>query len=248
MSIRISLKNSISENKIKNFVLFSDQNFKIKALNKIPLAKYSNEINKTINNNQIKDNKFLLFNLNPNQKIFLIKIKDPKKSLENEKLGADFFSYIKANSIFDITFVGQYFYEMISTNQNFLEEFLHGAKLKSYQFKKYISKTKSSLFDIKILIKNKSFVLNKNKRFSSLIEGTNFTKDLVSEPGNVLHPDEYAKRLIKLKKVGLKVNVYDQKKLKKLGMNALLGVGQGSIRGSYLVTIEWNGTNSKRNH
>tara|TARA_Y100000816_G_scaffold82128_1_gene56257 strand:+ start:5219 stop:6688 length:1470 start_codon:yes stop_codon:yes gene_type:complete len=246
MSIRISLKNSISENKIKNFVLFSDKNFKIKALNKIPLAKYSNEINKTINNNQIKDNKFLLFNLNPNQKILLVKIKDPKKSLENEKLGADFFSYIKANSIFDITFVGQNFYEMISTNQNFLEEFLHGARLKSYQFKKYISKTKSSLFDIKILIKNKSFVLNKNKRFSSLIEGTNFTKDLVSEPGNVLHPDEYAKRLIKLKKDGLKVNVYDQKKLKKFGMNALLGVGQGSIRGSYLVTIEWNGTNSKK--
>ena len=105
----------------------------------------------------------MLFNLNPNQKILLVKIKDPKKSLENEKLGADFFSYIKANSIFDITFVGQNFYEMISTNQNFLEEFLHGARLKSYQFKKYISKTKSSLFDIKILIKNKSFVLNKNK-------------------------------------------------------------------------------------
>ena len=69
----------------------------------------------------------------------------------------------------------------------------------------------------------------------------------MSEPGNVLHPDEYAKRLLSLKKDGLKVNIYDQKKLKKLGMYALLGVGQGSIRGSYLVTIEWNGVknNSK---
>ena len=43
----------------------------------------------------------------------------------------------------------------------------------------------------------------------------------------------------KLKNVGLKVVIYDNKKLKKLGMNALLGVGQGSIRGSYLVTLEW---------
>ena len=56
-----------------------------------------------------------------------------------------------------------------------------------------------------------------------------------------MHPDEYAKRLSALRKDGLKVNVYDKKKLKKLGMNALLGVGMGSIRGSYLVTMEWNG-------
>ena len=56
-----------------------------------------------------------------------------------------------------------------------------------------------------------------------------------------MHPDEYAKRLNSLKKDGLKVNIYDEKKLKKLGMHALLGVGQGSVRGSYLVTMEWNG-------
>ena len=47
----------------------------------------------------------------------------------------------------------------------------------------------------------------------------------MSEPGNILHPDEYAKRINTLKKFGLKINIYDEKKLKKLGMNALLGVG-----------------------
>ena len=99
--------------------------------------------------------------------------------------------------------------------------------------------------NIELYVKNKKINFNKNKRFISLIEGSNFTKDLVSEPGNILHPDEYAKRLKKLKKFGLKINIYDEKKLKKMGMNALLGVGQGSIRGSYLVTIEWNGSNSK---
>ena len=62
-----------------------------------------------------------------------------------------------------------------------------------------------------------------------------------------MHPDEYAKRINSLRKDGLKVNIYDEKKLKNLGMYALLGVGQGSIRGSYLVTMEWNGAknNSK---
>ena len=49
------------------------------------------------------------------------------------------------------------------------------------------------------------------------------------------------KRISSLKKFGLKITVCDDKKLKSLGMNALLGVGQGSIRGSYLVIMEWKG-------
>ena len=42
-----------------------------------------------------------------------------------------------------------------------------------------------------------------------ILKGVNFTKDLVSEPGNILHPDEYAKRITRLKKIGLKINVYN---------------------------------------
>ena len=83
-------------------------------------------------------------------------------------------------------------------------------------------------------------------KFKALEEGTFYARDLVSEPGNVLHPDEYAKRISSLRKDGLKINIYDEKKLKKLGMHALLGVGQGSIRGSYLVTMEWNGAKNKQ--
>ena len=117
---------------------------------------------------------------------------------------------------------------------------LHGIKLKSYEFKKYKTKKESRHLIINVIGKfkpSKSIQL----RFDALEKGTYFTRDLVSEPGNILHPDEYAKRLTFLRKDGLKVNIYDEKKLKKLGMNALLGVGQGSVRGSYLVTIEWNG-------
>ena len=51
------------------------------------------------------------------------------------------------------------------------------------------------------------------KKFDAIEKGVNFTKDLVSEPGNVLHPDEYAKRLTNLKKIGLKVTVYNNNKL-----------------------------------
>ena len=126
-------------------------------------------------------------------------------------------------------------------NTNFIGHFLHGLKLKSYEFKKYKTKKKKKVISIIVTgSKNKPSAQNQLK-FKALEEGTFFARDLVSEPGNVLHPDEYAKRLVTLKKHGLKVSIYDKKKLKKLGMNALLGVGMGSIRGSYLVTMEWNG-------
>ena len=72
-------------------------------------------------------------------------------------------------------------------------------------------KVREKKFDIEVLNKNKTFQFNKNKKYKSLIEGTNLTKDLVSEPGNILHPDEYAKRLLQLRKFGLKVNVFDKK-------------------------------------
>ena len=120
-------------------------------------------------------------------------------------------------------------------------------KLKSYEFEKYKTKKETRIISLNVSgFKNTPNSLDKLK-FRALEEGTFYARDLVSEPGNILHPDEYAKRLNSLRKDGLKINIYDKKKLKKLGMHALLGVGQGSVRGSYLVTMEWNGTkkNSK---
>ena len=161
-----------------------------------------------------------------------------------KKIGAEFYNFVKQNSLLNFTLLENNILETNIKNKFFLEEFLHGAQLKSYVFEKYKTKKKNN-YEIQISTSKNKFNFKKNKRFESLIEGTNYTKDLVSEPGNILHPDEYAKRISTLKKLGLKISVYDEKKLKKLGMNALLGVGQGSIRGSYLVTIEWKGLKSK---
>ena len=245
MPIKINLKKSINDNAIKNYALFTDQEFKINSLNKLRLAKFADKINKTISLNKSNKKEFLLFNLNPHQKIILIKLKKDMNSLDNEKVGANFYNFIKSNSINKSTFIIDNFSEISKKNKNFLNEFFHGAELKSYKFDKYKTKKNNEKYEFDILSKVKLLNFKEIKRYQSLIEGTNFTKDLVSEPGNILHPDEYAKRLKNLKKFGLKVNVYDTKKLKKLGMNALLGVGQGSIRGSYLVTIEWNGLRKK---
>ncbi len=178
------------------------------------------------------------------KKIVLISIKRDIKTYDIENLGAEFYGRINYGKN------SEYFVNsdsIVSKYENFLGHFLHGLKLKSYEFNKY--KTKKEIRSILINIignKNKPSIQNQLK-FKAVEEGTFYARDLVSEPGNILHPDEYAKRINSLKKYGLKIVVYDEKKLKKLGMNALLGVGQGSIRGSYLVTIEWKGlkNNSK---
>ena len=246
MSIKISLKKNLIDKQVKNYVLFCDENYKIYGLSKLSALLQRKELNQLILSNKQKDKKFLLFNINPNQKIILIKIEKKINQTDVEKIGAEFFDYIKSNSLFETTIFEQNIYDQNATNKYFLDDFLHGVQLKSYEFLKYKSRNKNDIFQITVSFRKKLQNFNKDKRYNSLIEGTNYTKDLVSEPGNVLHPDEYAKRLKQLKKFGLKITVYDKKKLKKMGMNALLGVGQGSIRGSYLVVLEWKGLKSKK--
>ena len=84
------------------------------------------------------------------------------------------------------------------------------------------------------------------QKFNSIEAGVNFARDLVSEPPNVLFPKEYVNRLIKLRKIGIKVTIYNEAKMKKLGMNSLLGVGKGSSKDSYLVTLEYYGNKKSR--
>lgn len=67
----------------------------------------------------------------------------------------------------------------------------------------------------------------------------NFARDLVSEPGNVLYPEEYAHRIMENMPDGMTVKVYGQRQLEKMGFNLLLSVGQGSEKDSHVVVMEW---------
>ena len=195
------------------------------------------------NNKKTKEDK--IFSLNPefDQTLIIIFIVKKNNSLQSEKLGAKFYDYIKNNNVKDILVLGSNS-TSIKNNIKF-DEFIHGAELKAYEFNLYKTKIDKKEITINISKRKNQINLKAKYKLDAVLKGVNFTKDLVSEPGNILHPDEYAKRLLKLKKYGLKITVYDEKKLKKLGCHALLGVGQGSIRGSYLVTMEWRGNKSK---
>jgi leucyl aminopeptidase len=237
MSIKINYANKAISKSSANLVLFTDEKFSSNGLKKYLSNSEFSYISDLLKTSDLKKNMFI-FEVNSKKKIILISTKKDLKSFDVENLGAEFYGRINYGKN------SEYFINsdsIISKYENFTGYFLHGLKLKSYEFNKYKTKKETRLISITVLgNKNKPSIQNQLK-FKALEEGIFYARDLVSEPGNILHPDEYAKRLNSLRKDGLKINIFDEKKLKKLGMNALLGVGMGSTRGSYLVTMEWNG-------
>ena len=243
MSVQVVYKNKAKSSNSGVIALFTEDKFQIKNIRNFLLKDETSYVEKIIKNKRDTKQKIISFNINTKKTLILISLKNNLKGSDVESLGAEFYHYIKNNSFKDLSIIT----ESVKSKpgKDFVGRFMHGFKLKSYEFNLYKSKKTKDNLKINLIGKQNTFSQKNKLKFRALEEGIFFTRDLVSEPGNILHPDEYAKRLIKLKKYGLKVTIYDKRKLKKLGLNALLGVGQGSIRGSYLVTIEWKGSKSK---
>ncbi len=124
-------------------------------------------------------------------------------------------------------------------------EMAYGATLRSYRFSKYLTKEKE---EDKPGLKALAFACEKHasaeERFAVLqriADAVFFTRDLVSEPANVIYPESLAAAAKTLTKLGVKVDILGESQMRKLGMNALLGVGQGSARESQLVVMQWQG-------
>ncbi|MBB4641879.1 leucyl aminopeptidase [Rhizorhapis suberifaciens] len=80
------------------------------------------------------------------------------------------------------------------------------------------------------------------KRLSAVAEGVMFARELVTEPANVLYPESFVERCQPLKALGIEITVLDEKQMAELGMGALLGVAQGSVRKPRLLALRWDGT------
>jgi leucyl aminopeptidase len=79
-------------------------------------------------------------------------------------------------------------------------------------------------------------------RRSALLDGLSFTRELVTEPANIIYPETFVERArARLEPLGCEIEVLDEKQMAQLGMGALLGVGQGSVRPPRLLAIRWNG-------
>jgi leucyl aminopeptidase len=121
-----------------------------------------------------------------------------------------------------------------------------GMMLRAYRFDRYKTKRKEGEDEpvspkVTLGVVDAAGARRAWKAREAVATGVTTARDLVNEPPNVLNPVEFARRAAELKGVGLQIDVLDMRQLKRLGMNALLGVGQGSVNESRVVVMRWNG-------
>jgi len=127
-----------------------------------------------------------------------------------------------------------------------------GARLRSYRFEKYRTRKNGgnnndnankmpTLRSLTFRCKGAGLARAAFRPRDKVVAGVFMTRDLVTEPPNVIYPQTLAQRCCELTRLGVKVEVLGEARMKRLGMGALLGVGQGSARESKLVVMRWVG-------
>jgi leucyl aminopeptidase len=120
-----------------------------------------------------------------------------------------------------------------------------GVRLAAYRFDKYFTREKPekkpSVHRTQVLAADPDAALEAFHPLAAVADGVAFTRDLVSEPANILYPEEFANRVKALEALGLEVEVLDEVQMRALGMGCLLGVAQGSARPARLAIMQWKG-------
>ncbi|MDR0631490.1 MAG: leucyl aminopeptidase [Holosporales bacterium] len=118
-----------------------------------------------------------------------------------------------------------------------------GFGIRSFSFDKYKKEDPDAVKIEKVyfLSSNQDLTAKAYKDARVIVDVVAYVRSLSSEAPNVLYPEALANEAKNLKKFGVKVEILDEKALTKLGMNALLGVAQGSVRPPYVAICHWNG-------
>jgi leucyl aminopeptidase len=119
-----------------------------------------------------------------------------------------------------------------------------GVRLRVYRFENYKTKKKKTDVNLKAVTLMCPSPVKARKTyapFEGLAQGVHLARDLVNEPPNVLFPEEFAKRVKELTKLGVKVEILSERQMERLGMESLLAVGYGSERPSQMAIMQWMG-------
>jgi leucyl aminopeptidase len=116
-----------------------------------------------------------------------------------------------------------------------------GLAMRAYDFTAHKTGEAKVVGPVTMMVGNPEAVAAEAAPMAAVAEGVFFTRDLVNEPANILTTDDFAARLAAMQELGLEVEILEEPQLKKLGMGALLGVGQGSVSPSKVVVMQWKG-------
>ena len=183
MTVQILFKNNDNSN---NQVLFVEQDYNISTIKKHVSSVELSYIKEILKNSDLKK-KILSLDLNSKKRLILISVKKKLESSDIENLGAELYNYVKSRNINKLSIISNTLYSR--SEKDFIGHFLHGLKLKSYEFNLYKTKKKKETININVIGKKNNLTIKNELKFKALEEGTFFTRDLVSEPGNILHPD-----------------------------------------------------------
>ena len=211
--------------KIKSFI-------DIKSSNELKVKAYNNKTGFTFVS-EIKNNKF--------SNLFFFNVKENLKDFEYQELGGliiqESLKLKKENIELSIDTLPNFL-----VKENIIKNILIGMISRGYAFDNYKSKKNvKTVKKIIIISSKKSLIKNCTKYALNICTGVFQTRDLVTAPANILNPAQFVNEIKKLKKTRLKIEILDEKKLKKIGMHALLGVGQGSNNKSYVAIMKWDG-------
>lgn len=125
-------------------------------------------------------------------------------------------------------------------------QFALGGWLRSYKFDQYKTRKKDDsekegASELLLAVADPTAAAAAIAERAHLAEAVALARTLVNEPANVLSPAEFARRASELMKLGVEVEILDERTMAELGMRALLGVGQGSEAESKLVVLRWSG-------
>jgi len=120
-----------------------------------------------------------------------------------------------------------------------------GAALRAWRLDRYRTKLKDkqkpTLTQLTVVGGGKGAQQRWEQRWLPVLEGTRLTRELVTEPANIIYPESFVERVQHLAALGVEIKVLDGAAMAKLGMGALLGVAQGSVRDARLLIMRWNG-------
>jgi leucyl aminopeptidase len=120
------------------------------------------------------------------------------------------------------------------------------AALRAWRYDNYRTKLKDkqkpTLTEVVIVGGDSGAAKRYSERWAPVYEGVSLTRELVTEPANIIYPQSFVERVLKsLDGTGVEIEVLDRAAMEKLGMGALLGVAQGSVREARLLILRWNG-------
>ncbi len=181
----------------------------------------------------------------PHERVLLLGIGKPEglKRLDREELGAGLAKQLQAFRVKEAVLAELGGLELGADPVTAAADIARGAGLATYAFRKYQRPEP----DEETRFEQLTLQLEEapDDRYLAAIEatlgGVARARDLVTEPANVLYPESFAKRCLELEKLGIEVRIMSPAELERLGMGAILAVGQGSVRPPYVVVMRWQG-------